>query len=77
MEEGNPWEPMQTNNAVEECTCNRSGGVWMAEGDEVRVLGESVDHRENDGFTADLGRALDKIHRDVRPNLGWNVEGLQ
>ena len=68
---------MQTNNVVEECTCDRGSGVGLGEGDEVRILGESIDHCENDGFTADLGQALDKIHRDVRPNLGWNVEGLQ
>ena len=68
---------MQTNNVVEECTCNRGGRVGMAKGDEVRVLGESVNHRENDGFAADLGQALDKIHRDVCPNLGRDVEGLQ
>jgi len=70
-------EPMQTNNAVEECTCNRGDRVGMAEGDEVRVLGESINHHENDRFATDLGQALDRIHRDVRPNLGQNIEGLQ
>jgi hypothetical protein len=43
----------------------------------MRVLGEAVDHREDDGLVAHLGQALDKIHRDVRPYLGRNVERLQ
>ena len=68
---------MQTNNVVEECTCDRGSGVGLGEGDEVRILGESVDHRENDGFATDLGQPLDEVHGDIRPHLGRYFEGLQ
>ena len=43
----------------------------------MRILGETVEHRENDGFAADLGQPLDEIHGDIRPHLGWYFEGLQ
>jgi hypothetical protein len=34
----------------------------VAEGDEVRVLGEAVDDGEDDGFPVDLGKAFNEIH---------------
>ena len=43
----------------------------------MRILGETVEHRENDGFAADLGQPLDEVHRDIRPHLGRYFEGLQ
>ena len=49
----------------------------MAQGDEVRIFGEAVDHRQNDRLAIDLGQALDEIHGDVGPYLGRHVEGLQ
>jgi len=49
----------------------------VAERDEVRVLGEAVDHREHDGLAADLGEALDEVHGDVRPHLGRDLPRLQ
>ena len=38
-------KPMQADNAVEEGAGDRSSGVGVAERDEVRVLGEAIDHR--------------------------------
>ena len=49
----------------------------MAKGDEMSILGEAVDHRENDGFAAHLGKALDEVHGDVRPNLRRDLQGLK
>ena len=67
---------MEAHDAVEEGTGDRSSGVGVAERDEMRILGEAIDHREDDRFAIDLGQALDKIHRNVGPNLGRHVEGL-
>ena len=49
----------------------------MAERDEVRVLGEAVDHREYDRLAPDLRKALDEVHGDVRPHLGRHLQRLQ
>ena len=49
----------------------------MTQGDEVRVLGEAVNHREDDGFAAHLGKALDEVHGNIRPHLGGYVQRLE
>jgi len=43
----------------------------------MRILGEPVNHREYDGLAANLRQPLDEVHRDIRPDLGRDVEGLQ
>jgi hypothetical protein len=42
----------------------------------MRLLREAVDHRENDGLAAHLGKALDEVHGDIIPNLRWHIERL-
>jgi hypothetical protein len=42
------WEPVEANDALKEGPINGRGGVRMAEGDEVRILGEAVDDGEDD-----------------------------
>ena len=49
----------------------------MAERDEVGMLGEAVDHRENDRLAAHLGKALDEVHGYIRPNLRRHLQGLK
>ena len=68
---------MQPDNIVEESLGNRDGGVGMSKRDEVGVLGEAIDHRQDDRLAADLGKPLDEVHRDIRPHLGRHGEGLQ
>jgi hypothetical protein len=48
-----------------------------AERNEMGVLGESVDDGEDDRLAAHLGQPFDEVHRDVRPDLGRHLEGLQ
>jgi hypothetical protein len=43
----------------------------------VGVLGEAIDHREDDRFVAHLRQPLDEVHGDVGPHLGRHLEGLQ
>ena len=68
---------METHDSFKEGIGNGSNGVGVTEGDEMRILGEAIDHHEDDRLAIDLGQVLDKIHRNVSPNLGWHVEGLQ
>jgi hypothetical protein len=42
------WNAMEANNVGEEGLRHRHRRVWMREGDEVGVLAEPVDDREND-----------------------------
>jgi hypothetical protein len=49
----------------------------VAERNEVSVLGEAIDHREDDRFAAHLRQPLDEVHGDVGPHLGRHLEGLQ
>jgi hypothetical protein len=67
---------VEPHNAVEEGAGDGRCGVGVAERDEVRVLGEAVDHHEYDGLAAHLGKALDEVHGDIRPHLGWNLQWL-
>jgi len=62
---------------VEEHARDGHGGVGMPERNEVRVLGEMVDDRQYDGLAAHPREAFHEIHRYVRPDAVWNVQGLQ
>jgi hypothetical protein len=68
---------VQPDDVVKEGAGDGGGGVGVAERNKMRVLGEAVDHGEDDGLAAHLQKALDEIHRDVRPHLGWNLQRLQ
>ena len=68
---------MQPDDAVEECARDRRRRVRVAEGDEVRVLGEAVHHGEDDRLPMYHGEPLDEVHGDVRPHLGRNHQRLQ
>lgn len=49
----------------------------MAERDEVGLLGEAIDHCEDDGLPAHLQESLDEVNGDVGLDLGRHVEGLE
>ena len=49
----------------------------MAERDEVGVLGEAVDQREDDRLAAHLGKALDEVHGDIDPDMRRHLQGLK
>jgi hypothetical protein len=54
-------KPVQPDDAIEEGTGDRGRGVGVAKRDEMRVLGEAVDHREYDEFPTNLGQTLDEV----------------
>ena len=68
---------MQSNDAIEESIGDEGGGVGVTQGNEMHILGEAVDHCENDGFAADLGQPLNEVHGDINPHLRRYFEGLQ
>jgi hypothetical protein len=62
-------KPMEVDDAVEEGPGHERGCIGVTEGDEVRVLGEAVNYREDDRLAAHLGKALDEVHGDISPHL--------
>jgi hypothetical protein len=58
---------VKPDDGVKECLCHGCRHVGVVERDEVRVLGESVDHREHHRFAVDAWECLDEIHCDVGP----------
>jgi hypothetical protein len=67
---------MEADDAVEESAGHERGGVRMAERNEVRILGEAVDHHEDEGLAAHLGQPLDEVHGNIRPHLRRHIKGL-
>jgi hypothetical protein len=49
----------------------------VAEGDEVRILGEAVDDSKDHRLPMDLREALDEVHGDVGPHLGRHLKQLE
>jgi hypothetical protein len=62
-------KPVEADDAVKEGPGHRRGCIGVTEGDEVRVLGEAVNHREDDRLAAHLGKALNEVHGDISPHL--------
>jgi hypothetical protein len=62
-------KPMEEDDAIEEGPGHGRDCIGMTEGDEVRVLGEAVNHREDDGLAAHIGKDLDEVHGDISPHL--------
>ena len=68
---------MQVNNSIEESLCDGRSGVGMTERSEVRVLGEAVNHGENDTLPMHARKFLNEIHGDVGPDLGGHLKRLK
>lgn len=49
----------------------------MAKRDEVGVLGEAINHGDDDELPSHLWRPIDEVEQDVSPNLEWHLEVLQ
>uniref|UniRef100_A0A0A8YTK9 Uncharacterized protein n=1 Tax=Arundo donax TaxID=35708 RepID=A0A0A8YTK9_ARUDO len=62
------WQTVETHDVVEERLGDRQCCVWMAEGNEVRHLGEAIHDGQYHGFATDLGKPFDEVHGDVGPN---------
>jgi hypothetical protein len=62
-------KPVEADDAVEEGLGHRHGCIGVTEGDKVRLLGEAVNHCEDDGLAAHLGKALDEVHGNISPHL--------
>jgi hypothetical protein len=70
-------KPVQADHLGEESPSDGRCSVGVAEGDEMAVHGEAIHHREDDGLAVHSGKALDEVHGDVRPDLGWHLQWLQ
>jgi hypothetical protein len=42
--------------------------VWVAERDEMRILGEAIDHREDNRLAPDFRQPFNEVHGDVGPH---------
>ena len=42
----------------------------MSQRNEVTVLTEAINDREDDGFAANAGQRFDEVHSDVAPDRG-------
>ena len=68
---------MEADDAVEERAGDGRCRVGVAERDEVRVLGETIDDRQDHRFAGHLGQALDEVDGDIRPHLVRYFQRLQ
>jgi hypothetical protein len=68
---------MEADDVGEESGGDRRYRVWVPECDEVAILGEAIDDRQHYRLTADLGEALNEIHRDVCPHRVRHDERLE
>jgi hypothetical protein len=59
---------MEANNTFEESLSNGEGRVWMAQRNEMRILGEAIHDRQDDALAINPWEALNEIHRDVCPH---------
>jgi hypothetical protein len=68
---------MEPDNVLGEGRRDRGGGVRVAQGDEVAVLGQAIDHRQDHRLAAHLWESFHEVHRDVLPNLQRHGQWLQ
>ncbi|XP_021309766.1 uncharacterized protein LOC8080735 isoform X3 [Sorghum bicolor] len=70
-------DAVQPHDVGEESLGHCLGRVWVRQGQEVGVLAEAVDDRQDDGLALDTRQRLDEVHGDVRPNTLRNRKGQQ
>jgi hypothetical protein len=68
---------VQPDDAVEEDPGHRCHYVWMAQWQEMSVLGESVDDGEDDIFAVDSRESFNEIRGNVSPDSRWQVQRLE
>jgi hypothetical protein len=49
----------------------------VVERNEVRMLGKAIYHCQDDTFAMNTRETFNEIHRDIRPDLLWNLQWLQ
>ena len=59
---------MEAHDLGEEGLGHRFCRIRVSKRDEVAILAEAVDHRENDRFAANFGQCLDEIQAYVGPH---------
>lgn len=52
---------MEVEDFVEECSSDACCGVWVTQWNEVSILGQAVNHGEDDAFAVNLGKAFHEI----------------
>jgi hypothetical protein len=70
-------EPVEADDVGEERSGDRRCRVWVPERDEVAIFGEAIDNRQHYRLVADLGEALNEIHRDIHPHRVQHNERLE
>jgi hypothetical protein len=72
---GEDGVPVADNGSREAVEAYNAVDVGVAQGDKVGVFGESINHRQDDRFPADLVEPLDEVHGHVHPDLGRHWQG--
>jgi hypothetical protein len=58
-------ETMKPHDVVEEGLSDRHGGVGVAEGDEVGVLGESINDDQHHRLATHTWKSLNEVHGNI------------
>jgi hypothetical protein len=58
-------EAMELDDAIEEGFGDQSGNVGVAQRDEMSMLGEPINHDQDDTLAMDVRKAFDEIKRNV------------
>jgi len=73
---GTPWsQTMSLKNAC--ASDSRLHRVWMSERDEVAVLTETIDHRQDDRFAPNARQCLHEIQAEIIPDSRRNWQRQQ
>lgn len=70
-------QPVEVDDVVEEGLSDGDGGVGMAEGDEMRVLGEAADDGDHLRLAIHTRKPLDEVHDYVGPHGTGDFQRLQ
>ena len=71
------WEPMQSDNGFEERLRHCGRRVGVTQGDEVSMLGELINHRQDDTLAVVTRQALNEVHGDVCLDLRRDLEWFE
>jgi hypothetical protein len=68
---------MEPDNVLEEGRRYSGSGVRVAQGDEVVVLGQSIDHCQDHRLAVHLWESFYEVHRDVLLHHRRHIQRLQ
>lgn len=69
--------PWRRTTSPKNALSHRGRRVRVAQWDEVRILGESINDREDDQFPVNARQTLDEVHGDVLPNCRRHRQWLK